>query len=79
MLEEALSCNFQQLPVPGNSRYGSDRFSELMKHALNPADEIVMEEIFQTGFESGEHCGCCSVLTSFSILKEGNAHVILRS
>ncbi|CAM9281557.1 unnamed protein product [Laminaria digitata] len=34
-------------------RYASGRFSELVNYALNPADEIVMEEIFQAGFESG--------------------------
>lgn len=49
-----------QRPVPGNFRYASGRFSELVKYALNPADEIVMEEIFQAGFESGENCDCCS-------------------
>ena len=49
-----------QLPAPDNSRYASGRFSELVMYALNPADEIVMEEIFQAGFESGENYDCCS-------------------
>eukprot|EP00752_Nemacystus_decipiens_P001446 g1423.t1 len=34
-------------------RYQSGRFMELLNYALNPANEYVMEEIFNAGFESG--------------------------
>lgn len=45
--------NFQVYPNPFR-RYASGRFFELLNYALNPANEFVMEELFQAGFESGE-------------------------
>lgn len=42
------------LQMMGNRRYQSGRFTELLTYALNPANEFVMEELFNAGFESGE-------------------------
>lgn len=42
------------LPMVGDRRYQSGRFLELLNYALNPANEFVMEELFNAGFESGE-------------------------
>ncbi|CAM9524543.1 unnamed protein product [Scytosiphon promiscuus] len=33
-------------------RYRSGRFAELLTYAVNPASELVMEELFKAGFES---------------------------
>lgn len=35
-------------------RYQSGRFMEMLNYALNPANEFIMEELFNAGFESGE-------------------------
>lgn len=37
-----------------DGRYQHGRFLELLNYALNPANEFVMEELFNAGFESGE-------------------------
>lgn len=42
------------VPPMMDGRYQSGRFLELLNYALNPANEFVMEELFNAGFESGE-------------------------
>lgn len=37
-----------------DGRYQNGRFLELLNYALNPANDFVMEELFNAGFESGE-------------------------
>lgn len=36
-------------------RYSSGRFLELLNYALNPGNEVLTEELFNAGFESGAY------------------------